>query len=82
MIKLTPEEHEYWDKKYNEFVKEKIREAEEDVRCGRVYTEEEFWKEMRIFDEQLRRKNQSKREKIKLDLQKDLKRISDKFIRA
>lgn len=82
MIKLTPEEQAYWDKKYDEFVREKIREAEEDVRCGRVYTEEEFWEEMRIFDEQLRRKNQLKREKIKLDLQKDSKKISEKFIRA
>ena len=82
MIKLTPEEQEYWDKKYDEFVREKIKEAEEDVRYGRVYTEEEFKEEMRKFDEQLRRKNQLKREKKKLEEQKDSKEICEWFMRA
>ena len=82
MIKLTPEEQEYWDKKYNEFVKEKIREAEEDIRCGRVYTEEESRKIMKEFDEKLRRKNQLKREKMKLDAQGDSIEICKRFIRA
>ena len=83
MIKLTPEEQAYWDKKYDEFVKEKIREAEEDVRCERIYTEEEFWTEMDQYEkdyEQKRRAELLKRQK--LYIQKDSKKISEKFIRA
>lgn len=34
------------DKEYNEYVKEAIRKGEEDIAEGRVYTEEEFLKEL------------------------------------
>ena len=77
MIKLTPEEQEYWDKKYDEFVKEKIQEAlDEDG----WLTEEEAEEEMRKFDEQLRRKNQLKRKKLKN--QSNTLEIEKRFMRA
>ena len=82
MIKLTPEEQAYWDKKYDEFVKEKIKEGLEDIENGRVYTEEESEKMMKEFDEQLRRESQLKREKMKLDAQKDSTEICKRFMRA
>lgn len=82
MIKLTPEEQAYWDKKYDKFVKEKIKEGLEDIENGRIYTEEESEKMMKEFDEQLRRESQLKREKMKLDAQGDSIEICKRFIRA
>ena len=77
MIKLTPEEQEYWDKKYDEFVKEKIQEALDE---DEWLTEEEAEEEMRKFDEQLRRKNQLKRKKLKN--QSNTLEIEKGFMRA
>ncbi len=82
MIKLTPEEQEYWDKKYDEFVKEKIRETEEDIRLNGTLTEKEFWEDIKKFDEQLRRKEQLKIKNIKLHIPETLEKISKKFVRA
>ena len=82
MIKLTPEEQAYWDKKYDEFVREKIREAEEDIKVNGTLTEEEFWEDMKKFDEQLRRENQLRRKNIKLHIPETLGKISKKFIRV
>ena len=85
MIKLTPEEQEYWDKKYDEFVREKIREAEEDVRCGRVYTEEEFWEDIDQYEkeyEEKRRIEELKKKELKLYIPKDSIKILKRFIRA
>ena len=77
MIKLTPEEQEYWDKKYNEFVREKIREAEEE---DEWLTEEEAEEDIRKFDEQLRRANLLKR--TELNIQNNTREIEKRFIRA
>ena len=82
MKKLTPEEQAYWDKKYDEFLKEKIREGLEDIENGRVYTEEESEKMMQEFDEELRRKSRLKRKEMKLDVQEDSIEICKRFIRA
>ena len=82
MIKLTPEEQEYWDKKYDEFVKEKIKEAEEDIKCGRLYTEEEFKEKMRDFDEQLRREKLLKSKETKSHTQNSTTEMCKRFIRA
>ena len=82
MIKLTPEEQEYWDKKYDEFVKEKIKEAEEDIKCGRLYTEEKFKEKIREFDEQLRRENLLKSKETRLNTQNNTTEMYKRFIRA
>ena len=82
MIELTPEEQAYWDKKYDEFVKEKIKETEEDIRLNGTITEEEFWEDIRKFDEQLRGKEQLKIKNIKLHIPETLEKISKKFVRA
>lgn len=77
MIKLTSEEQAYWDKKYEEFVREKIKEVEEE---DEWLTEEEAEKEIKEFDKELRRKNLLKRKKLKN--QNNTLRIEKRFIRA
>lgn len=45
-LKEYLEEKARRDREYREYVEESLREAEEDIAAGRVYTEEEFLREL------------------------------------
>ena len=73
MRKFTPEEEAYF-----------IAKAEEAERCDELYgtmTEEEFWADIKKFDEELRRERQLKRKNMKLHIPNLLTKISKRFVR-
>lgn len=45
-LKEYLEEKARRDREYREYIEESLREAEEDIAAGRVYTEEEFLREL------------------------------------
>ena len=65
-----------------EYYKEKIAEAERSIELYGTKPIEDFWKEVNKMIEEDRREEKLRKENIKLNMMKPLKKITGKFIKV